>query len=45
MNYEKGKFYVKYKGYIMIDLTFLKKLTSIRQMYQKSEIFVTISIF
>ena len=37
--------YIIKKSYIMIELTFLKELTLIRQMNQKSAIFVTTSIF
>ena len=36
---------VYYKCYIMIALTFLKELMLIKQVHQKSLIFVTIGIF
>ena len=35
---------INYKSYITIELTFLKKLMLIRQVNQKSVIFVTIGI-
>ena len=46
---EKGLYkdkwmFVYFKYYIMIALTFLKELMLIKQVYQKSAIFVTISI-
>ena len=34
-----------YKCYILIELTFLKELTLIKQANQKSAIFVTVGIF
>ena len=37
--------FICYKCYILIELTFLKKLMLIKQTNQKSAIFVTISIF
>ena len=36
---------MNHKCYIMIELTFLKELMLIRQMNQKSAIFVIIGIF
>ena len=36
---------IKYKYYIMMELTFMKELISTKQMHQKSVVFVTISIF
>ena len=42
---KKYFFCVKYKCYIMIELTLLKGLLLIRQVNQKSLIFVTIGIF
>ena len=41
----KISFCVKYKYYIMIELTFLRKLILTRQPNQKSAIFTTIRIF
>ena len=38
-------FCIKYKCYILIELTFLKELMLIRQMNQKSVIFVIVFIF
>ena len=37
--------YVSYKRYILIELTFVKKIMLIRQMNKKSAIFFTIGIF
>ena len=37
--------FVYYKGYISIELTFLKELMLTKQENQKSTIFVTIGIF
>ena len=37
--------FVYYKCYIMAELTFLKELMLIKQVHQKSMIFVTIGIF
>ena len=34
-----------YKYYILIELTFVKELMLIKQVHQKSVIFVTIGIF
>ena len=45
MNYLKNNFCMKHKCYIMIELTFLKKLVLTKQVYEKSMIFVTIGIF
>ena len=45
MNYLKNKLCIKYKGYIIIELAFLKELILIKQPHQKSAIFVTIDIF
>ena len=42
---KKIGFCIKYKCYIMIELTLLKELMLIQQRHQKSAIFVTISIF
>ena len=36
---------MKYKWYIMIELTFLKEMTLRRQTNQKSAMFATIGIF
>ena len=36
--------FVNYISYISIELTFLKKLMSIKQVHQKSVIFVTIGV-
>ena len=38
-------FYTKHKCYIMIEVTCLTELMLIRQLNQKSSIFVTIGIF
>ena len=45
MNYLKKSFCKKYKYYVMMELTFLKKSTLIKQANQKSAIFATIGIF
>ena len=37
--------YVSYKRYILIELTFVKKIMLIKQMNKKSAIFFTIGIF
>ena len=39
--HENKKYYPDKKRYIMIELTFLKELISIKQVHQKSVIFVT----
>ena len=36
---------VNYKSHIMIELIFIKELMLIKQMHQKSVIFITIGIF
>ena len=43
--YEFPKSFMKYKWYIMIELTFLKELMLIRKVNQKRAIFATIGIF
>ena len=43
-NYLIISFCIKYKCYIMIELTFLKDLILIRQVNQRSAIFVTMAI-
>ena len=40
----KTCFCIKYKWYIMIELTFLSELMLVRQVNQKSAIFVIIGI-
>ena len=45
MNCLKIKFWYKKKKYVMIELTFLKELTLMRQVNQKIAIFVTTDIF
>ena len=42
---KKYSFCKKYKCYILIELTFLKELILIKQVQQKSVLFVTIAIF
>ena len=41
----KNSFCIKYKCYIMIELTFLKELILTKQVHQKTVIFFTIGIF
>ena len=36
--------FVYYKYYIMIELKFMKELMSIKQLHQKSLMFVTVSV-